>query len=100
MRYRATGKLKEHLDNEVPDLKDLHNPEFNKWAAKLFKNVEVGKDTPDYATALRIAQIPDDYIRSLVGVYGPASREENEALADIIIARRNALAIAYGIAPA
>jgi hypothetical protein len=84
----------------VPELEDLHNPEMNKWAAKLFKGVEVSKDDPSYETALRIAQIPDHYIRALVGVYGPESREKNDELADTIIARRNALAIAYGIAPA
>ena len=97
LRYRATGKLKEHLDNEVPDLKDLHNPEFNKWAAKLFKGVEVSKHDPSYETALRIAQIPDHHISPLVGVYGPESREKNDELADTIIARRDAVARAYGI---
>jgi hypothetical protein len=100
LRYRATGALKQHLGDEVPELKDLHNPEMNKWAAKLFKGVEVGKHDLSYQTALRIAQIPDDYIRSLVGVYGPESREKNDELADIIIARRDAVAKAYGIAPA
>ena len=99
LRCRATGKLKEHLGDEVPNLEDLHNPEFNKWAAKLFKGVNVGKDDPSYESALRIAQIPDDYIRALVGVYGPKSREENDKLADIVIARRDAIGKAYGIEP-
>jgi len=84
----------------VPELKNLHNPEFNKWAGKLFKGVEVSRDDPSYATALRIAQIPDHYIRSLVGIYGPASREKNDELANILIARRDNVAKAYGIAPA
>ena len=47
----------------------------------------------------RIAQIPDHYIRSLVGVYGPESREKNDELANTIIARRDNVAKAYGIAP-
>ena len=84
---------------KCPILKNLHNPEFNKWAAKLFKGVKVGKDDPSYESALRIAQIPDDYIRALVGVYGPKSREENDKLADIVIARRDAIGKAYGIEP-
>ena len=46
----------------------------------------------------RIAQIPDHYIRSLVGVYGPESREKNDELTDTIIARRDAVAKAYDIA--
>jgi hypothetical protein len=68
LRYRAAGNLKEHFGDEMPELEGLQDPKFNKWAAKLFKGVEVGKDDPSYQTALRIAQIPDDYIRSLVGV--------------------------------
>jgi hypothetical protein len=100
VRYRATGNLKEHFGDEVPELEDLHDPEMNRWAARLFKGVEVGKDDPSYETALRIAQIPDDYIRVLVGVYGPGSRKENDELADTIIARRDNVAKAYGIAPA
>ena len=31
-------------------------------------------------------------------MYGPESREENDKLADIVIARRDAVAKAYGIA--
>jgi hypothetical protein len=80
------------LGDEVPELKDLHNPEMNKWAAK---HVEVSRDDPSYATAQRIARIPDHHIRALVGVYGPQSREENDKLADIVIARRDAVAKAY-----
>jgi hypothetical protein len=80
MRYRATGTLKQHLGHEVRELEDLHDPKMNKWAAKLFKSVKVDKDDPSYQTALRIAQIPDDYIKSLVGVYGPESREETTDL--------------------
>ena len=48
----------------------------------------------------RVASIPDDHIRTLVGVYGPESREENDKLANTIIARRDNVAKAYGIAPA
>jgi hypothetical protein len=81
----------------VPELEGLHDPEFNKWAAKLFEGVKVDKDDPSYATAQRIAQIPDHHIRSLVGIYGPESREENDELAHTIIARRDAAAKAYGI---
>ena len=66
----------------------------------MIKDVKVSKDDPSYATARRIAQIPDHYIRALVGVYGPESRKENNELANILIARRDAVAKAYGIAPA
>jgi hypothetical protein len=34
-------------------------------------------------------------IRALVGVHGPQSREENDKLADTVIARRDAVAKAY-----
>jgi hypothetical protein len=44
-----------------------------------------------------IAQIPDHHIKALVGVYGPESREENDRLANTVIARRDAVARAYGI---
>jgi hypothetical protein len=37
----------------VDELFGLQNPKFNKWSSKLFEGVEVGKDTPSYATALR-----------------------------------------------
>jgi hypothetical protein len=101
VRYRATGNLKEHFNHDaVDELFGLGNPKFNNWSAKLYDNVDFGKDTPGYPTALRIAQIPDDYIRVLVGVYGPGSRKENDELADTIIARRDNVAKAYGIAPA
>jgi hypothetical protein len=73
---------------------------MKKWAAKFFEDVEFGKDSPGYPTALRIAQIPDNHIRTLVGVFGPSGRAENDALADTIIARRDSIAKAYGIAPA
>jgi hypothetical protein len=33
-------------------------------------------------------------------VYGPESRQQNDKLADTIIARRDAVAKAYGITPA
>jgi hypothetical protein len=46
---------------------------------------------------MRVAQIPDDHIRSLVGVYGPESREKNDEHANILIARRDAIAKAYDI---
>jgi hypothetical protein len=101
VRYRATGNLKEHFNNDaIDELFNLGDPKFNEWAAKLYKDVSFGKDTPSYQTALRIAQIPDDHIRTLVGVYGPESREKNDELADKLIARRNSIAKAYGIEPA
>ena len=46
------------------------------------------------------SSVPDDIIKALVGVYGPESREQNNKLADTIIARRDNVAKAYGIAPA
>jgi hypothetical protein len=95
LRYRATGTLKQHLGDDVPDLENLHNPEFNKWSAKLFNDVDFGPNSSGYQTALRMAQIPDNYIRTLVGVYGPESRQENDKLADTIIARRDSIAKAY-----
>jgi hypothetical protein len=64
---------------------------------KLYKDVDFGKDSPGYQTALNIAWMPDDYIRSIVGIYGPQSRKENDELADKIIARRDSIARAYGI---
>jgi hypothetical protein len=101
LRYRAQGSLKTHFgDDATNELFDLGDPEHNEWSAKLFHDVDFGKDTPGYPTALRIAQIPDDHIRSLVGVYGPQSREQNDKLASTIIARRNAVAKAYGVEPA
>jgi hypothetical protein len=100
VRYRATGNLKEHFNNDaIDELFNLGNPEFNKWAAKLYKDVEIGKDTPGYETAQRIARIPDDHIRTLTGLYGPEARAENDKLADTIIARRDSIAKAYDIAP-
>jgi hypothetical protein len=84
----------------VPELEGLKDKEFNKWAAKLFKGVKISRDDPSYETALRIAQIPDHHIRALVGVHGPQSREENDKLADTVIARRDNVAKAYGIEPA
>jgi hypothetical protein len=96
LRYRAKGDLKQNFgDNAVDELFNLQNPKYNKWAAKLFEDTEFGKDTPGYQTAQRIAQIPDGHIRTLVGVYGPESREENNKLADTIIARRDNVAKAY-----
>jgi hypothetical protein len=101
LRYRAKGDLKEHFDDDaIDELFNLQNEKYNKWAAKLFEDVEFGKNTPGYETAQRIAQIPDHHIRALVGPYGPQSREENDKLADTIIARRDAVAKSYGIAPA
>jgi hypothetical protein len=73
----------------------LQNPKYNEWSAKLFNDVDFGPNSSGYQTALRIAQIPDDHIRALVGVYGPESREENDKLADTVIARRDAVARAY-----
>ena len=85
-----------HFGDEVtPDLEDLHNPEFNKWAAKLFEDVDFGPNSSGYQTAQRIAHIPDDHIRTLTGLYGPQSRKENDELADTIIARRDNVAKAY-----
>jgi hypothetical protein len=101
LRYRAKGDLKEHFDDDaIDELFNLQNEKYNKWAAKLFGDVEFGKDSPGYPTALRIAYIPDHYVRALVGVYGPASREENDELADKLISRRDSIAKAYGIGPA
>jgi hypothetical protein len=72
LRYRAKGDLKEHFDDDaIDELFNLQNPKYNKWSSKLFEDTEFGKDTPGYPTALRIAQIPDHHIRTLVGVYGP-----------------------------
>jgi hypothetical protein len=80
VRYRATGNLKEHFDNDaIDELFNLQNPKYNEWSSKLFDGVEFGKDSPGYPTALRIAQIPDNHIRTLVGIYGPESREKNDA---------------------
>jgi hypothetical protein len=96
LRYRATGNLKEHFNNDaIDELFNLGNPEHNEWSSKLFEDTDFGKDTPGYPTALRIAQIPDDHIRTLVGLYGPQSREQNDKLASTIIARRDAVARAY-----
>jgi hypothetical protein len=98
LRYKATGDLKSHFGDDATDeLFNLGNEEHNKWAAKLYKDAEFGKDSPGYQTALNIAWMPDDYIRSIVGVYGPQSRKDNDELADKIIARRNSIAKAYGI---
>jgi hypothetical protein len=94
LRYRAAGNLKEHFGDEVPELEQLQDVKFNKWAAKLFKNVEVGKaDDPSYATPLRVAHVPDTIIRDLVARYGPADGQDE--LADKIIARRDNVAKAY-----
>jgi hypothetical protein len=96
LRYRAKGDLKEHFDDDaINELFDLQNPKYNEWAAKLFDDVDIGPNSSGYATAQRIAHIPDDHIRTLVGVYGPESREENNKLADTIIARRDNVARAY-----
>ena len=84
----------------MPELEDLHNPEMNKWSAKLFEDTDFGKDTPGYPTALRIAQIPDNHIRTLTGIYGPSERAANDELANKLIARRDSIAKAYDIAPA
>jgi hypothetical protein len=102
LRYRAKCDLKEHFgDDAIDELFNLQNSKYNKWAAKLFNDAVFGsKDDPGYPTALRIAQIPDDHIRTLVGVYGPESREKNDELADKLISRRDSIATAYGIAPA
>ena len=101
LRYRAKGDLKEHFDDDaIDELFNLQNPKYNKWSSKLFNDVDFGKDTPGYQTAQRIAHIPDNHIRTLVGLYGPQSREQNDKLASTIIARRNAVAKAYGIEPA
>jgi hypothetical protein len=101
VRYRAKGDLKEHFDDDaIDELFNLQNEKYNEWSSKLFDGVEFGKDSPGYATALRIAQIPDNHIRTLVGVYGPESREKNDELADKLIARRDSIAKAYGIEPA
>jgi hypothetical protein len=100
VRYRATGNLKEHFNNDaIDELFNLGNPKFNKWAAKLYKDIEIGKDTPGYETAQRIAQIPDNHIRTLTGLYGPESREKNDELADKLIRRRDSIAKAYDIEP-
>jgi hypothetical protein len=87
VRYRATGNLKDHFGNDaIDELFNLGDPKFNKWAAKLYNDVDIGKDSPGYATALRIAQIPDNHIRTLTGIYGPPERAANDELANKLIA--------------
>jgi hypothetical protein len=101
LRYRAKGDLKEHFDDEaIDELFNLQNEKYNKWSSRLFNDVDFGPNSSGYQTAQRIAHIPDDHIRTLTGLYGPQSRKENDALADTLIARRDSIAKAYGIAPA
>jgi hypothetical protein len=99
VRYRATGNLKEHFNDDATDeLFGLGNPKFNKWSAKLFNDLDFGPNSSGYETAQRIARVPDNIIRTLTGIYGPSERQENDALAHTIIARRDSIAKAYGIA--
>jgi hypothetical protein len=101
LRYRAKGDLKEHFnDDAIDELFNLLNPKFNEWSSKLFNDVDFGPNSSGYQTAQRIAHIPDDHIRTLTGLYGPPARAANDELADKLIARRDSIAKAYGIAPA
>jgi hypothetical protein len=100
LRYRAKGNLKQHFGDDATDeLFNLGNGKHNEWAAKLYNDIDFGPNTSGYETALRIAHIPDDHIRTLTGLYGPESREKNDELADKLIARRDSIAKAYDIAP-
>ena len=100
LRYRAKGDLKEHFgDDAIDELFNLQNPKYNKWSAKLFDDLDFGPNSSGYQTALRIAHIPDDHIRTLVGVYGPPERAANDELAAKLIRRRDSISKAYGIAP-
>ena len=98
LRYRATGKPKEHWDEDAQkELDGMRDKEYNEWSAKLFRDVKTTKDDPSYQSALRVSQVPDDVIEALVNRYGPGIDKDKEEIANIIKARRDAVAKAYGI---
>jgi hypothetical protein len=98
LRYRATGKPKEHWDKDATEeLEGLQSKEHNKWSARLFKDVKVAKNDPSYQGAVRVSQVPDDVIERLVNRYGPGIDKDKEQISDIIKARRDSIAKAYGV---
>src|SRR6516225_11934003 len=98
LRYRATGKPKEHWDEDSSkELEGLQSKEHNKWTAKLFKDVRVSKDDQSYVGALRVSRVPDETIERLVNRYGPGIDKDKDQISDIIKARRDSIAKAYGV---
>jgi len=93
LRYRAQGGLKgDAFGRDVTELNSLLDKATNPQASAIFKAYR--KADLD-AGAMRVISIPDDEIRALVKEYGPASKAENSALAQMLINRKKAIARKY-----
>jgi hypothetical protein len=60
----------------------------NEWSSAVFAGI---KAEDIRAGVQRIAAIPDDTIRALVGDFGPGGKKARAKLADRLIARKNDL---------
>lgn len=92
LRYRAQGKPKTDWGPNVKELESMRDPNINPNGAEVF-----GGELPGKETAARVAQIPKETIRDLVGKYGPNSNAAKTKLYDDLIHRRDQIAKEYGI---
>jgi hypothetical protein len=88
LRYRAQGGIKSANDwNEtVYELESMRNASTNPYAAAVFKNVT--KEQMETG-ARKVLAVSDESIRDMVRKFGPEGAADQQALIDILIARKN-----------
>lgn len=85
--FRAQGAKKE-FGNDPTELKTMLDPSVNSQTHSVFN----GMTDADYmAAAAKLHDLPDAKIRIMVNAMGPGTKAERKALADTLIARKNAL---------
>ncbi|MDD4931641.1 MAG: phage minor head protein [Candidatus Colwellbacteria bacterium] len=90
LRFRAQGIAKgSAFGNDVIELKTMRDGRSNAQAAKMFKHIKKGELDEG---AKKVLSISDDQIRKLVAEFGPTNSKDADALADILIKRRESIA--------
>lgn len=96
LRYKGSGQIKNHFNDEADEIFSMRDPQFSKRSAQVFGEIS---DEALRAGAQKVADVDIKKLSELIARYGPTDENEQLALLGKLLKRRQYIMDHFGVKP-